>query len=199
MSSISFSISRLSVLHLHDVQIDIHQGECIGLSGPSGSGKSLLLRALADLQEHTGEICLQQKKQVDFKPCDWRKQVALLPADSQWWGDTVAEHFRSVDESGLQQLGFEKDVMSWQVSRLSSGEKQRLAFLRLLENQPQVLLLDEPTANLDAANSGVVEQMIRHYLESHKACAVYVSHDLEQLSRIADRQFKIVSGQLESV
>lgn len=198
MSSICLSVSHLSVLHLQDVYLELHRGECIGLSGPSGCGKSLLLRALADLQEHSGEVLLHQQQQSLYKPAEWRKQVALLPAESQWWCDTVGEHFSTVDDELLAELGFDRQVMNWQVSRMSSGEKQRLAIARLLQNQPTVLLLDEPTANLDETNSYLVEGILKRYLEGIDACAIVVSHDLAQLSRVATRRFHIDAGRMEA-
>ncbi|MDX1335484.1 MAG: ATP-binding cassette domain-containing protein, partial [Gammaproteobacteria bacterium] len=70
------------------------------------------------------------------------------------------------------------------VSRLSSGERQRLALLRMLENSPRVLLLDEPTANLDRENTLLVENMIARYVQDHEAAAVWVSHDAEQQERL---------------
>ena len=86
--------------------------------------------------------------------------------------------------------------MSWNVSRCSSGEKQRLSVLRMLANAPRVLLLDEPTANLDAANAQRVEQMISDYLVEHRAFAIWVSHDVAQLRRVSQRRYRFRRGRL---
>jgi ABC-type iron transport system FetAB ATPase subunit len=86
--------------------------------------------------------------------------------------------------------------MDQAVIRLSSGEKQRLALLRLLANQPRVLLLDEPTANLDPENTRRVEAVIREYCRERAAAVVWVSHDREQAARVADRQFEVADGRL---
>jgi ABC-type iron transport system FetAB ATPase subunit len=96
----------------------------------------------------------------------------------------------------LQALGFTTEVMQWQVSRCSTGERQRLALIRLLCNQPRVLLLDEPTASLDPANVGKAEQLLKEYLQANAAAAIWVSHDPEQVKRVANRQIVIERDQI---
>jgi ABC-type iron transport system FetAB ATPase subunit len=172
--------------------LTIDGGECVGLQGASGAGKSLLLRAVADIDPHGGSLRLDQLVCAEIPAPRWRKTVALLLAESFWWLDVVAEHFH--DFSGiaaqqLQSLGFDRDVGDWQVSRLSTGEKQRLAILRMLENKPAALLLDEPTASLDAVNIGKVEQLLLDYGRSNNTPLLWVSHDRDQLERVADRRF----------
>jgi ABC-type iron transport system FetAB ATPase subunit len=110
-----------------------------------------------------------------------------LPAESQWWFDSVAPHFAS--ETNQAALGFDDEVMHWQLSRCSSGEKQRLAVLRLLANRPKVLLLDEPTANLDPENTGKVEALIAEYLAGNRAVAIWVSHNRAHLERVASERY----------
>lgn len=156
-----------------------------------------MLRALADLDQHEGDVELDGAKCSSVPACQWRKQIGLLPADSQWWFDTVGEHFSQVDHELLQRLGFSDDVMQWQVSRISTGEKQRLALLRLLQNKPAVLLLDEPTANLDAANEKAFEKIVADYIAQNQACAIWVSHDLDQLKRVSSTQFEMANGRLQ--
>lgn len=191
-----FNIQSLQFLKCGPINLRIDATEVIGLYGASGSGKSRLLRALADLDEHQGDVFLNSLEQKTISAHEWRKQVALLSADTYWWHDTVAEHFVSFPMQQATQLGFKADVSNWQVSRLSSGEKQRLGLLRLLENKPQVLLLDEPTANLDSKNVLLFEEVVQKYLQERTACAIWVSHDLEQINRISHRQYKIQDGQL---
>ncbi len=194
-----FELKNLRYHNLAPVNLVIQNGECLGLSGPSGSGKSLLLRALADLDPHGGDVLLDEQSMMDTKPCDWRKKVGLLPAESQWWFDTVGEHFPNYDETILAKIGFDKQVMGWQVSRLSSGEKQRLALLRVLMNEPRILLLDEPTANLDRRFVGTVETLLLDYKKEKNAVLLWVSHDPEQLQRVADRRFEIRDQQIVEV
>lgn len=172
--------------------LNIAPGECVSLRGPSGSGKSLLLRAIADLDPHDGQVLLDGTPSTSIAAPLWRKQVALLPVESQWWLDEVGAHFptpfRPEDCPWLEPLGFTVEALHWQVSRLSSGERQRLALARALVNRPRVLLLDEPTASLDPHTIVAVEQLIAAYRRDTKAAVLWVSHDAQQAARVADRQ-----------
>ena len=191
-----FNIQALKYLDCGPINLQIEAAEIIGLNGPSGSGKSRLLRSLADLDEHTGRVILNATEQGSLKAHVWRTQVALLSAETYWWLDTVGEHFQNYSTENANALGFDSDVSAWPVSRLSTGEKQRLGLLRLLENEPEVLLLDEPTANLDPENEQLFESYVMNYVHVKPACAIWVSHDIEQLKRISHRQYKIQKGQL---
>jgi len=171
----------------------------MGLTGPSGSGKTLLLRQLADIDPRQGQVLLNGRS-VDSVPAHiWRKKVALISAESQWWCDLVGEHFMVINKKMLFTLGFDSDVMKWPVSRLSSGEKQRLALLRALQNSPRVLLLDEPTANLDIKFVNHVEQILNDYKKKRKAALLWVSHDRHQLQRVADSIFEIKNRRMSEV
>lgn len=178
--------------------LEVAAGECVCLSGPSGAGKSLLLRAIADLDPHEGQVWLDGRESREFAPRDWRRQVGLLPAESQWWRERVGDHFAEVDEARWQALGFGPETQDWQVARCSTGERQRLALLRLLANKPRVLLLDEPTAALDPTAVQRVEAMVAAYREEHQAAVLWVSHDPAQMQRVAARQLRIVAGRLEA-
>lgn len=178
------------------IDLEIEAGECASFSGPSGSGKTLLLRALADLDPHEGRVSLDGIDCTSVEAPEWRKQVALLPSESRWWHDTTGEHFAALDPTWLDQLGFPADVASWPIARLSTGERQRLALLRLLVESPAVLLLDEPTANLDEQNIRRMEQLIGSYRRKRGAAVLWVTHDAEQIERVASRRLRLDEGQL---
>ncbi len=185
----TLTVEALTFRERGPYSLGIAGGECLGLVGASGAGKSLLLRAIADLDPHGGRLLLDEMACDQVPAPVWRRQVALLPAESGWWHDRVDEHFQNfaaLEPEALARLGFTAEVGGWQVSRLSTGEKQRLAVLRMLENKPRVLLLDEPTASLDAANVTAVEKMLLDYGREKPAAMLWVSHDPDQLARVAD-------------
>lgn len=191
-------ISDLDCGSVRDVSFTLQAGECIAIIGPSGSGKSRLLRAIADLDPHSGEALLRGENRRRMPAHRWRQRVAYLPAESAWWGELVADHMPDPGPERLAALGLEAGVMDWRVSRLSSGERQRLALLRLLASEPEVLLLDEPTANLDSASIAQMERLLAQQQAQGRGL-LWVSHDEEQVRRVADRGFVIENGRLEAL
>ncbi|MDJ0784439.1 MAG: ATP-binding cassette domain-containing protein [Desulfosarcinaceae bacterium] len=196
MTAGGLQVRRLTTPHLRAIDLDLAPGECVGITGPSGSGKSLLLRALADMDPFEGQISLGGESVHSMPAPQWRRRVALLPATSAWWYDSVGPHFRRVDTPAYEALGFPPEVADWEIRRLSSGERQRLSLLRLLAMRPEVLLLDEPTANLDAANTRRAEALITAYIRQRMAATLWVSHDRDQLERLCARGYRLVAGRL---
>ncbi|MCO1334611.1 ATP-binding cassette domain-containing protein [Microbulbifer sp. OS29] len=190
-------VKDLSIGTLVRISFSLKPGRITCISGPSGSGKSRLLRAIADLESHAGDILLDNKPQGAYPAHHWRRRVILVPAQSAWWGDTVGEHFLTPMPRALLALGFPEDTEKWQVNRLSSGEKQRLALVRALSYRPQALLLDEPTANLDVDTTQEVERWLIALIEKHRYPTIWVAHSREQIQRIAHRHLTIVGDQLE--
>lgn len=191
-------INRLRRLMIGPVTLVVDEGDCLSVSGASGSGKSLLLRAIADLDPHEGQLLLQGEPATDMPANAWRTRIGLLPPESSWWLPQVKDHFHNGMPVPLDHIGLSGDLLEQPVARLSSGEKQRLALMRLLSNRPQVLLLDEPTANLDPVNTGRVEAVIAEYLRAHQAAVIWVSHDPEQVARVANRRYEMCDGNLQA-
>jgi len=198
-ASPALELTGVSVGEMRDVNLCISAGEVMALSGASGSGKSRLLRAIADLDAHGGDIRLGGIAQSAMAAHRWRQQVMLVPADSQWWADTVGEHFPGDREIEWEALGFSPAVANWEIARLSSGERQRLALLRAISHAPRAVLLDEPTANLDAETTIRVEQWLLSKIRERGCPAVWVSHDPAQIQRVARHHLKIRDHRLEAI
>ncbi|MBW0148994.1 ABC transporter ATP-binding protein [Marinobacter arenosus] len=195
----TLTLDKLSVGSLEGIDLSISGGDIVCVSGPSGSGKSRLLRAVADLDPHDGEVRLDDTAQGNVPGHTWRQQVMMVPADSQWWFEDVGAHFGPDARTVPGALGFPPEVMDWTVSRLSSGEKQRLAVLRALTRNPRVLLLDEPTANLDDAMIHQVENWLLAEIRKRDLPVIWVAHDTAQIERVASRHYRIRGHTLEAV
>lgn len=163
------------------VSFELPPSHILTVHGASGVGKSQFLRALADLTPHQGEVWLEGQAQSATPPAKWRRAVAYVPAEPAWWADTPLAHFENPPPAAwLAALSLNPALLESPVERLSTGERQRLAVLRALVLHPRVLLLDEPTANLDATNAATLRGFIQTYLHEHAAVAVWVSHDAEE-------------------
>ncbi|MFN2381975.1 MAG: ATP-binding cassette domain-containing protein [Guyparkeria sp.] len=189
-----FEVKGLSGPNVPPVSFALAAGEVLPVRGESGVGKSQMLRALADLSPHEGEISLGGVEQQSMPATDWRRQVVLVPAESGWWGDTVAEHFpdRPI-ATWWERLRLREALWQSPVERLSSGERQRLAVLRALALEPRVLLLDEPTANLDAGNAESMAGLLLDYLREQDAAAVWISHDPREVAAHGDRWLEMTA------
>lgn len=193
-----FEAQGLCGPHFPELNFSLEPGAILMLHGPSGAGKSQALRALADMTPHAGIVRLEGQPQSAWSPADWRQQVGLLPADSGWWSDEVRAHFaKNPPPAWLERLDFPADALDWQVARLSSGERQRMGLLRALAGGPRVLLLDEPTANLDPETAQAMESLILDYLDQAPRCAVWVSHDPAQRARLGSQVIEITTGAAE--
>lgn len=191
------AIHDLSRAVLQPTSLEVEGGECVSIRGASGSGKSLLLRAIADLDPCTGRVSLDGADRGSLPANEWRRRVTYVAADSGWWTDRVGDHFEFPDIAAgyLVRLGFHGNVMSWPVSRLSTGERQRLALLRAMVQGPRVLLLDEPTSALDPETTAKVESLL-HEKIAGGIIVLMVTHDAQQAKRMSGRSFRMKDGSL---
>jgi len=193
-------VENLKRLMIGPVSFEVKGGECVAITGPSGAGKSVLLRSIADLDPNSGEVTAQGVQRSKITAPEWRKQVAMLPAESGWWAEQVGAHFQNLEavKALLPKVALSVDAMGWEVARLSTGEKHRLALLRCLEADPKVLLLDEPTAALDHETTLKVEALLGELLAKGTSILI-VTHDSAQAKRLADRTMHLEDGILREV
>ncbi len=191
------TVRNLSRPGLEPTSFELAAGECIALRGPSGAGKTLLLRALADLDPNTGEVLLDGTPRDTIPAPRWRRRVGYVPAEPGWWSERLAEHFQDWESQAgpARRLKISPSAAARPVSQLSTGERQRLALLRALEHRPEVLLLDEPTGPLDEEATAAVEALLREK-QSNGLALFWVTHDKRQAERVADRRFWIDAGRL---
>lgn len=200
--------SQLTVSHLRYLEngpytLVVEPGKCVGISGPSGVGKSQFCRAVTEMIVSSGKLTLDGRSREDFTAPEWRRRIAYLPAESFWWYDTVADHFKGSSLEELTRrctlLGLSEETVSWKVSRLSTGERQRLALLRTLISVPQVLLLDEPTSALGEEHTLMVEAFVLAFRLQTSCGVIWISHDSLQLERVADLRYEMTKSNLSQV
>lgn len=192
------TVSNLRRPGLAPVNLALADGECIAVQGPSGAGKSLFLRAIADLDPSEGDVCLDGVKREDMTAPEWRRRVLYAAAEPGWWAETPAPHFPDQDKARalVERLGLSPEILERPISRLSTGERQRLALARALARNPRALLLDEPTAALDAKARAMAEAVVEQY-RVRGLSIVWVTHDPDQARRVARRLLIVEQGKVE--
>lgn len=182
---------------LEPFDLELAAGEAVAVLGASGSGKSIMLRAIADLDPNDGIVALGTRTRNGMAAPEWRRLVTYLAAESGWWGEKVSSHFDdpAAGQSLFPALKLANDAMNWDVPRLSTGERQRLALARVLTLTPQIMLLDEPTSGLDAETVRAVEAVLQERLEAG-AGMLFVTHDEDQARRLARRCLRLSAGRV---
>ena len=190
-------IDNLKVEPLPALSFTIGNGECLAIEGPSGSGKTRLLRAIADLDDAPGQVFLDGAERREMRAPEWRRRVRYASAEPAWWTDTAREAFplRNSEATArlarlLDELALPPKIVDRPLAELSTGERQRLALTRALMDEPAVLLLDEPTAGLDAQSTALVEELIRFQLLAQRT-VVLASHNQAQIVRLADARLQL--------
>lgn len=189
-----------------DVSFSIGSGDVLAVIGPSGSGKSSLLRLLNRLDEPTGgTVFLDGRDYREIAPRVLRRRVGMVLQQPFLFPGFVADNLafgpeargrtlsRERADELLEQVGLpgygERDV-----GRLSGGEAQRVSLARTLANEPDILLLDEPTSALDEAARLGVEELICSVIKQRNLTCIIVTHDHAQAARMAKRSLLLEVG-----
>lgn len=191
---------------LDGVSASIPQG-ATAILGPSGSGKSSLLRLLVRLSDpDSGTVRFDGRDVRSLDVLELRRRAAWVPQLPALEPGTVAENLRlaaglggggEVDVGGLCELaGLDRSIADREAGRLSVGERQRAMFARALACEPEVLLLDEPTAALDEAAASAVEGTIAGLRERSGVSIVLVTHSAEQAERLTEQAIEISEGRI---
>nr|MDO8115113.1 ATP-binding cassette domain-containing protein [Candidatus Sigynarchaeota archaeon] len=192
---------------LHDISFSVSPGEFISIIGPSGCGKSSLLKIIVRLIDATSGIIHYQGREInDIDIIQLRRQIGLILQDSHMFDGTVRDNLtygsrlqkKDLDEAKMLRLlsdvHLPPEILEQDAGKLSGGERQRVAIVRMLMNEPAILLLDEITSALDLSNALMVEGLIKQLQASTGITILMVSHDFEQAKRIGGTAMFMVNG-----
>jgi putative ABC transport system ATP-binding protein len=201
---------------LHETDFRLGKGERVALTGPSGSGKSVFLRALALLDPLDGGEIRWQGRHVDAaRVPDFRRHIAYIRQRPALLDGTVEDNLRypytlrayrgqAYDADRARQLlidaGRDAELLSRATPDLSGGEAQIVALVRVLQLDPQALLLDEPTAALDPDSARAVESLVARWfaLDTGNRATIWISHDPAQALRVGTRHITMHAGVLDT-
>jgi len=198
-------------LLIQDVNIQVSPGEILAVVGPSGSGKSSLLRLLNRLDEPTtGTVLIESQDYRSIAPQELRRRIGMVMQTAYLFPGTISANIsfgpRQRGEAMastqiatmLERVGL-SGFPDRDVGNLSGGEAQRIALARTLANAPEVLLLDEPTSALDEASVRGVEQLVVGIVQERRMACVIVTHNREQAVRLSDRTAIMEAGRIVAI
>ena len=179
---------------LDDFNLEIRQGEFVALLGASGSGKTTLLRALAGLDVvDDGLVLVPEARTVVFQ--EPRLITSKRVRDNVVLGQPRRSETMRAGLDALAEVGLADHAGAWP-STLSGGEAQRVALARALVRKPQLLLLDEPFAALDALTRIKMQELVARLCRTHRPAVLLVTHDVDEAILLADRVAVLVEGRI---
>lgn len=197
---------------LHDISFSGRSGEITAVIGPSGGGKSTLIRLINRLTEpSSGTIFLDGKDIAGLDPLQLRRTVALVPQKPFMFEGSVLDNLQrpfvyrqeplpALDSEEVQRAlvlaRLDPDVAQRDARSLSVGEQQRVSLARVLITWPRVLLLDEPTSALDRRTADALAATLQEICRSQKLTVIMVTHDLRLAGRVADYCLYLEAGRI---
>jgi ABC-type iron transport system FetAB ATPase subunit len=190
-------IDQLKVPPLPPLTFTVGDGECLVIEGPSGSGKTRLLRAIADLDPAPGHVFLNGVERGELTGPEWRKRVRYASAEPQWWTDTARPIFEAIDKTAperlsraLLSLALPPAIIDKPLASLSTGERQRLALIRAMIDEPAILLLDEPVSALDLQSAALVAELLRFQMLAGRTLVI-AAHNDNPVTRLAHARLQL--------
>lgn len=193
------------------VSVRIPVAEVAAVIGPSGAGKSSFLRLLNRLDEPTeGTVYLDGQDYRELDPLTVRRRIGFVPQAPALRSGTVAENVtvgdrlrdEPVDDERVDRLLERVGLGGYRdesIDDLSGGEKQRVAITRTLYVDPEVVLLDEPSAHLDSKTESQIEDLLEELIREDELTCVVVTHDTDQARRLGDRIVRFEDGRVTQV
>lgn len=209
LSNVNFSVDGLNILN--DISLEINPNDFMVLLGPSGSGKSTLLRLLNGLNSPiSGEIKFHDEGILNVDHKQLRKKVGMVFQSPVMINGSVKDNltlthkwekhsavFNSEELTDiLEKVGLNNDFLDKDAKSLSGGEQQRIALARVLLNKPEVLLLDEPTANLDPQLAVKILDLICKLSKDLKLTVLLVTHHHTEVEKYAKKVLFMVGGEI---
>jgi len=205
-----FPIKKKKIIAVNKVNLDIETGEIFGLLGPNGAGKTTFFRLVSCLLQPTSGTATVAGYDIVKESTNVRKRVGLLCEEpSLYEKQTIHDNLRFFGELyGLERKHIEKrisdlagtldftDLLLRKPGTLSKGQRQRVSLARALLHEPEVLLLDEPTANLDPETANSVRLSIKELQKDEKRTIVVSSHNLDEVEKICGRVAIIDNGKV---
>ena len=205
----NLTLSRGGATVLYDVSVDVPAGELLVVIGPSGGGKSSLLRCVNRLNDiDSGAIDLDGHSIYDLPVTELRCKVGMMFQKTAAFEGSVADNInfgarlqgRAISGADIlalmQQVSLEAELADKPASDLSGGQEQRLAIARALALNPSLLLLDEPTSSLDPIATSRVEESLMRLRQQSDLTMIWVSHSIEQARRIGSRVLLLDGGRV---
>ena len=211
LEQVNLSVSVGSHYLLKDISFEVFKGDRVAIVGPSGAGKTSLLRLLNRLSEPTaGSIYLENQEYRQIPVLQLRQQVTLVLQESKLLGMTVREALayplvlRGLPQPQIQQrllhwteqLQIPEDWLGRTEMQLSVGQRQLVALARALVIQPKILILDEPTSALDAGRASHLIQVLAQMALSRQTTILMANHQLELAQLFCTRVVHLQRGQL---